>query len=941
MSRRMYLICFLSLIPLWVLAEGRASLLIADFESGAWDGWYVEGDAFDTVPSHGTLPGQQTVQGYEGEWLVNSFHGGDSTTGFLQSDPFLIERSHINFRIGGGANGGCHMDLVVRGEVVYSICPEVSEELLKWNCWDVSAWEGDSAVIRIVDNEQGGWGHICVDHIEQADNIVIGAFEGGTYGSWKIDGDAFGVSPAKGAFEGQNAVAGFGGKGLVNTFLGGDGARGTLRSPLFEITKPYIHFRLGGGFDRNLLHVDLLIGGEIVRRSAPIEWIERPNDAQQERLYSRTWDVSEYIGDTAYIVITDAATGGWGHINADDFIQTDYRSSYLEDNYTLRLVADGSYLQIPTQNWNPFVNLTIRSTDGQILSTQRLRLAHETVDRYIPVYIGNNTGEQIDIIAGVNVTNSVYADSIHVTKEAGLTPQEDPFRPIYHHHAAYGWASDPNGMIYHNGIYHLFYQHYPYDPHWNMMHWGHATSTDLVHWEQHPIALFPDGHGQMYSGNIVADDANTAGFGAGALVAVYTTTVPTQAQSLAYSLDDGMTWQKYGEPVLTGSGDFRDPKVFWFDDWNRWVMILANGYQIEIYSSSNLREWHRELGWGGHVGAHGGVWECPDLIKIPVEGTDEYRWVMIVSVSNGAVNTGSGIQYFIGEFTGNDFILQTDGAPRWVDYGKDNYAGVTWFGKRDEKGRPIFIGWMSNWDYCNATPYPWSPFRGQHTFPRALSLVNTPDGLKLKSEPVSALELLRSENSFSPQIGVLHEEWHSELISAMTGGAYIIEMDLASGKHSWKLTMRNEENEFVAVGYNALTNEVYLDRKNSGIVDIGANFATSNHVALLHPDEHADRVTLLVDRSSVEFFVNSGRLVFSDLVFPTAPYDRLTLNPEGHPLAVSRLKVTEISHDKSTAVEELYDRREAPSKAAKRIENGQIVIHTNNNRYNVLGMQIK
>lgn len=941
MISKIHIIIFLLLTPLWLFAESRDPLLIADFESGTWAGWRVEGNAFDTVPSHGSFPGQQIVRGYEGEWFVNSFHGGDSTTGFIISDSFLIERNHINFRIGGGANGGCHMDLLVGGEVVRSIYPEISEELLKWNCWDVSALQGDSAVILIVDNEQGGWGHICVDYIEQADNIVIGDFEGGTYGAWHIMGNAFGVSPASGSFEGQNSVTGYGGNGLVNTFFGGDEATGTLQSHLFKITKPYIHFRLGGGFDKSLLHVDLIVKGEIVRTSTPVEWIERPNDVQQERLYSRTWEVSEFLGDTAFILITDAATGGWGHINADDFIQTDFRSSYLEDNYSVRLVVDGDYLQVPTQNWNPFVNVTIRNTEGQIISTQRLRLAYEGIDRYVPIYIGNNIGEQVEITAGVNLTNSVYADSIHVSRETGLIPEQDQYRPVYHNSSVYGWVSDPNGMVYHNGTYHLFYQHYPYDPHWNIMHWGHAISSDLVHWEQLPIALFPDSQGPIWSGSVVVDYANTAGFGEGALIAIYTSTIPEQAQSLAYSTDDGMTWHKWGTPVLYGSGDFRDPKVFWYDAWNCWMLVLANGYQIETYSSANLRDWHRELGWGGHVGAHGGVWECPDLVQVPIEGTTETRWVMLVSVGNGAVNTGSGIQYFIGDFIGNDFILHTDGSPRWVDYGKDNYAGVTWSGKRDAAGRPIFIGWMNNWDYCNATPYAWSPFRGQHTFPRALSLVRTPDGLKLKSEPVSELDLLRSANVYAPHLGVIQAEWQSGVLQTMAGGAYIIEMDLTSGKHSWKLTLSNDNDEFVAVGYNAATNEVYLDRKNSGIVDIGANFATSNHVALLHPDEQADHAMLLVDRSSVEFFINNGRLVFSDLVFPSVAYDRLTLNPEGQPLAIGSLKVTEISQDKSTGVEEVYDMRNGQARATKRIENGQIVIHINNNIYNVLGLQIK
>ena len=938
MSLSKHVLVIFLFVTLQTFAQEREPLLISDFESGTWIGWNPQGEAFDTIPSYGTLSGQQTVSGYEGEWLVNTFFGGDSTVGVLTSDTFLIERTYINFRMGGGSNGGCRVELWVNGEMVRSAYPDVSEELLKWSCMDVTAFEGSKAVLRIVDNEQGGWGHICVDHFEMADNNVIGGFEG-TYGGWISTGNAFGDAPATGTFEGQNIVTGFNGNDLVNTYLGGDGAIGTLHSPSFKIEHPYINFRLGGGFDASLLHVDLVVEGCIVRSAAPVEWIERPNDAFQERLFSRTWDVTPFIGDSAYIVITDSSTEGWGHINADDFIQTDYRASFLENDYTVRLSADGAYLQVPTQNWNPYVNVHVRDDQGNSITTSRIRLARDGVDRYIPIYIGARTGLPIDVVAGMNYTNSVYEEALYISEEPDMETQSDIYRPLYHHAPAYGWASDPNGLVYHNGLYHLFYQHYPYDPHWNSMHWGHAVSSDLLHWEQQPIALFPDEYGMMYSGSIIVDKDNTAGFGTNAFVAVYTSTFPTQSQSIAYSIDEGKTWHKYGAPVLVGNGDFRDPKVFWYDAWNCWMMILANGFQVETYQSSNLREWQRTLGWGGHVGAHDGTWECPDLVQIPIEGTNESRWVMLVSVSGGAVNGGSGTQYFIGDFTGDNFLLQTDGSPRWVDYGKDNYAGITWTGKHDAQGRPLFIGWMNNWDYANDTPMPWSPFRGQHTFPRALSLVNTPDGLKLKSEPIAELDMLRSGNTYSPLLGEISTQWQSDDVLQMAHGAYILELDLASEKHSWKMTLANDQNEFMAFGYNANTNEVYLDRKNSGIKDIGTNFANSNHVAILHPNENANHALLLVDHSSVELFINGGRLVFSDLVFPITPYDRLILSPEGSALYVSQLQVTKIESYCETKNNE--SRQLSDGAARKIIKNGQILLLRSGAIFNVLGLKYK
>ena len=475
------------------------------------------------------------------------------------------------------------------------------------------------------------------------------------------------------------------------------------------------------------------------------------------------------------------------------------------------------------------------------------------------------------------------------------------------------------------------------------MHWGHATSTDLIHWEQHPIALFPDEYGYMFSGSIVVDEKNTAGFGEGAFVAVYTSTHPSQAQSLAYSLDKGMTWHKYGAPVLYGEGDFRDPKVFWYEPQDCWMLILANGHQVGIYSSPDLKQWKHELGWGKGIGAHGGVWECPDLIQVPVEGTNEMKWVMLVSINPGGIAGGSGTQYFIGDFMGNDFVLDTasKSGSLWVDYGKDNYAGVTWSGIRDKENRPLFIGWMSNWDYSGGTPYGTSPFRGQNTFPRALSLVQTPDGLRLKSAPVEQMNNLRSDVEYSVPITTISSVWQSDPIKPMLDGTYLIEMELENVKKSWKLTLKNSKNQFVAVGYNATTNEVYIDRKKSGITNCGNGFATANQVGRLSNDESAHQATILVDRSSIELFINGGRMVLTDLAYPSQPYNQLELSPEGGLLNVNQLKVTAI--EPTEKVTGLNDPITSTSgeKAQLRLVNGKIQIHTpNGNIYSLLGTHI-
>lgn len=938
---KIHLLCLCALIASTNLHANRPAILIDDFESGDYAGWTVTGNAFGSAPATGTLSGQQKVTGYTGKYLVNTFLGGDASVGMLVSDTFTIERNYITFLIGGGDVSGCRMELIAGGRIVYTTSSDMSEEALTWNCWDVSKLQGESAVIRIVDEATGGWGHICVDSICQADLTVIGNFED-TYAPWTVvSGTAFGTVPATGTFVGQNLVQGWNGAGYVNTFIEGDAPVGVLRSPMFEITEPYICFRLGGGMHSEVLHADLYVDGKRVMSSTAADFTST-SDIAQERLRARSWNVSEWLGDSAYIEIVDATSSGWGHINADDFVFSSRSSSSIIDNRKLSILTD-QYLMVPVQNGSSYSLLTICDSTGKELTSQRIRIARDAVDRYLPLYTGGVAGQEIQIILSMDYENSIFESKLYTDTLSGLTPKKDNYRPVYHHSPAFGWMNDPNGMVYHDGVYHLFYQHYPYGTYWSDMHWGHATSTDLIHWEQHPIALFPDEYGYMFSGSIVVDEKNTAGFGEGAFVAVYTSTHPSQAQSLAYSLDKGMTWHKYGAPVLYGEGDFRDPKVFWYEPQDCWMLILANGHQVGIYSSPDLKQWKHELGWGKGIGAHGGVWECPDLIQVPVEGTNEMKWVMLVSINPGGIAGGSGTQYFIGDFMGNDFVLDTasKSGSLWVDYGKDNYAGVTWSGIRDKENRPLFIGWMSNWDYSGGTPYGTSPFRGQNTFPRALSLVQTPDGLRLKSAPVEQMNNLRSDVEYRVPITTISSVWQSDPIKPMLDGTYLIEMELENVKKSWKLTLKNSKNQFVAVGYNATTNEVYVDRKKSGITNCGNGFATANQVGRLSNDESAHQATILVDRSSIELFINGGRMVLTDLAYPSQPYNQLELSPEGGLLNVNQLKVTAI--EPTEKVTGLNDPITSTSgeKAQLRLVNGKIQIHTpNGNIYSLLGTRI-
>ena len=311
--------------------------------------------------------------------------------------------------------------------------------------------------------------------------------------------------------------------------------------------------------------------------------------------------------------------------------------------------------------------------------------------------------------------------------------------------------NDPNGLIFHNGTYHLFYQHHPHSLKWGPMHWGHAVSKDLITWENRPIALFPDDAGYVFSGSAVIDIHNRAGFGAGAMIAIYSTHIPQsddsaiQAQAIAYSLDDGCSWTKYsGNPVipmpdLGGHNEFRDPKVEWFGtpEAGHWTMVLSVKDEVWIYTSPDLKSWTLGSTFGRGLGCHGGVWECPDLFEIEVEGTGKTAWLMLVSVQNGAPSGGNGVQYFVGDFDGNTFTpFETDPPTRWVDYGPDFYAAVTY--NHEPNGRRILVGWMNNWPYSHDIPA--EIWRGMQSVPRELFLVQTGSKTRLVQRPVAELD---------------------------------------------------------------------------------------------------------------------------------------------------------------------------------------------------------
>lgn len=454
-----------------------------------------------------------------------------------------------------------------------------------------------------------------------------------------------------------------------------------------------------------------------------------------------------------------------------------------------------------------------------------------------------------------NVQSQVQLDA--------TTANENSYRPRFHFTPKQGWMNDPNGMVFLNGQYHLFFQHYPDGTVWGPMHWGHATSTDLVQWKEQPIALYPDTIGMIFSGSAVLDKNNRSGLGRAGiapLVAIYTQhnmpgeksgRVDFQNQSIAFSLDEGKTWTKYaGNPVLKTPNlkDFRDPKVIWHAPTQKWIMSLAVADHIELFSSPNLINWTRESEMGKALFAHGGVWECPDLMSFEVNG--KTRWVLLVSMNPGGPNGGSATQYIVGDFDGHVFKPYTTEI-KWMDYGPDNYAGVSFSNLGNRK---ILIGWMSNWNYANVVPT--EKWRSAMTVPRELSLVErTTNDYLLVSSPVKELktaftQIATKENLIPNRI------------------------DLKEIKATdFEIIFSNEFNEKLVVGYHADKKQFYIDRTKAGVSTFNEGFAAVAVAPRLTNALNMD-MSILLDKTAVELFADGGRTAMTALFFPTHPYTK-------------------------------------------------------------------
>lgn len=549
------------------------------------------------------------------------------------------------------------------------------------------------------------------------------------------------------------------------------------------------------------------------------------------------------------------------------------------------------YLLLPIQDDAPEGKICIVKDNEQKGTLMNVRLARERVDSYVPFALSAYKGQHISIeIQGVPETALCWKE-LKLSGSFDMANRES-FRPVYHHTPAYGWMNDPNGMFYKDGVYHLYFQYNPYGSVWGNMHWGHSTSTDLMHWKFEGCAIVPDAWGAIFSGSCVVDHENTAGFGKEAVVAFYTSAKSTpwgdiQMQSMAYSLDNGKTFTKYeGNPILTSSEkDFRDPKVFWYAPGKHWVMILAVGQHMEIYSSVNLKEWKKESEFGAMQGAHGGVWECPDLVEIPVEGTREKKWVLICNLNPGGPFGGSAAQYFVGSFDGKKFVNESPTQTKWMDWGKDNYATVTWNNAPD--GRCIALGWMSNWQYANNVPT--RQYRSANTLARDLTLYREGQELYLKSTPSSEVKKARGKKVSIPSFKVSEKHEMVNLFEEKQG-AYDVEIVIQNtGASKIAFCLLNDKGEKVSMYYDLNRKQFVMDRSESGKVDFSKDFSAVT-VAPVNVDKELT-LRLFVDRSSIEAFGEDGKFVMTNLVFPSQPYVKMCFEADKNEYAVKSLNV--------------------------------------------------
>ena len=573
------------------------------------------------------------------------------------------------------------------------------------------------------------------------------------------------------------------------------------------------------------------------------------------------------------------------------------------NNTMIRITGEGKYLMLPIQDNGEEATLNLL-VDGKQEKNFTARLAKNKVDYMVPLDLSSYRGKHIilNVISNQSRATVREAQGDACWKNIALSDTFDisnreKFRPAFHHTPDYGWMNDPNGMVYADSLWHLCYQWNPYGSKWANMTWGHATSRDLIHWERQEPTILPDGLGMIFSGSSAIDHHNSAGFGKDAIVTLYTSAAASQMQSLAYSTDGGNTFTKYpGNPVITMETEARDPNMFWDEAHQQWVMLLAHALEKEmlIYTSPDLKQWTLASRFGKGMGAQGGVWECPDLFELPVSGStgNEKKWALVCNLNPGGPFGGSATQYFIGDFDGTTFKADTDTTgtipTKWMDYGKDHYAAVSW--SDAPNNRRTVIGWMSNWQY--AAEVPTLQYRSANTLPREMGIFKDTDGqYYLSSTPSPELEALRGGLHHQSRRFSLGKSDKTISLPTQNDGICEILLDIEARKGQvLTLTLANKAGERVVLTYDSDKETLAFDRTQSGIVNFSQDFPAVT-VAPTHRHDGKLSLRIFVDRSSIEVFEKEGRLAMTNLVFPNSPYTELSLKCSKGKAKISNLKV--------------------------------------------------
>lgn len=688
----------------------------------------------------------------------------------------------------------------------------------------------------------------------QQPDLLIADFEGDGYGAWTVEGTAFGTGPAKGTLKGQMKVSGFKGSGLVNSFNGGDRSTGTLTSPEFTIERHYLGFLIGGGGFEGKTCLNLLVDGKVVRTAVG------PNTEPggSEELSPMGWNVAELIGRKARLQVVDAATGGWGHINVDEILQTDRKIPALAKDVTREITAEKPLLHLPVKNGAKKRQITV-SVDGREERWFEIELADGEPDWWAPMDISQWKGRTLILKVDQLPEDSralAQVEQGDVLKGSADLYRE-ALRPQFHFSSQHGWLNDPNGMVWSQGEYHLYYQHNPYGWNWGNMHWGHAVSRDLVHWEQLPISIYPAGpRDAAFSGSAVVDHHNTSGWRTGEgdlIVAAYTST--GRGECIVYSNDKGRTWKEYeGNPVIKHEG--RDPRLLWHEPTRQWVMALYTEDKtqkekdleqcIAFYTSPDLKKWT-------YQSRIRGFYECPDFVELPVDGdASRKKWVL----------SGANSDYLVGSFDGKVFTPETSEKIKG-HRGRGFYAAQTF--TNEPKGRVVQIGWFQ-------VPTPGMPFNQAMSIPLEQTLKSTPEGPRLAWQPVEEMTKLRTRTHSAEQK------------TLKPGDANPLE-----GAHGELLEVRAEFTPGTA-------KEVVFNVRGVPIVyDVTKQeLRVGDHRAPAPLRDGKQQVIFYADRAGLEVFASDGLTYIPLPLIPDPKEQSVQVRVEGSDVAFQALEVHEL-----------------------------------------------